>query len=161
MTPSHLSPSEAALTRTFRSACLPTCPRKQDALKRAERLIQEGIDKGATLLLDGRGVKVAGSEKGNFIGPTILSNVTADNPAYTEEIFGPVLTIVSVDTLDDAIAFINANPYGNGTAIFTASGAAARKFQRDVDVGQVIGTRIIHSMDRRDMSRSRKRLACR
>lgn len=80
---------------------------------------------------------MAGSEKGNFIGPTILSNVTADNPAYTEEIFGPVLAIVSVDTLDDAIAFINANPYGNGTAIFTASGAAARKFQRDVDVGQV------------------------
>ncbi|KAI9905328.1 hypothetical protein PsorP6_013547 [Peronosclerospora sorghi] len=107
------------------------------AKERAERLIQQGVDHGAEILLDGRKIKVPKYPNGNFVGPTVLNNVTADNPAYTEEIFAPVLVCTSVDTLDEAIALINRNPYGNGTSIFTSSGAAARKFQHEVDVGQV------------------------
>ncbi|RLN86409.1 hypothetical protein BBJ28_00001905 [Nothophytophthora sp. Chile5] len=107
------------------------------AKERAERLIQEGVDNGAELLLDGRNVKVAKYPNGNFVGPTLLNNVSVDNPAYVEEIFAPVLACTSVDTLEEAIELINRNPYGNGTSIFTSSGAAARKFQHEVDVGQV------------------------
>jgi malonate-semialdehyde dehydrogenase (acetylating)/methylmalonate-semialdehyde dehydrogenase len=89
------------------------------------------------LVLDGRGINVEGYEKGNFVGPTILTDVKPEMKCYTEEIFGPVLVTLNVDTLDDAIELINNNPYGNGTAIFTNSGAAARKFQNKIDVGQV------------------------
>jgi malonate-semialdehyde dehydrogenase (acetylating) / methylmalonate-semialdehyde dehydrogenase len=97
-----------------------------------EQLIQYGVDDGASLLLDGRGVKVPGFEKGNFVGPTILSGVDGCNRAYTEEIFGPVLVCLAVDTLEEAIAFTNNSKYGNGCAIFTQSGTAARKFQHEV-----------------------------
>ena len=107
------------------------------AKARVERLIQAGADEGAQVLLDGRGIKVEGFENGNFVGPTILDNVTTDMTCYKEEIFGPVLDIMYADSLDEAIAIINANPNGNGTAIFTQSGAAAHKFQQDIDVGQV------------------------
>lgn len=107
------------------------------AKQRVERLIQAGVDEGATLLLDGRGIKVEGYENGNFVGPTILDNVTVDMTCYTQEIFGPVLCVMYADSLDEAIEMINANPNGNGTAIFTQSGAAAHKFQQDIDVGQV------------------------
>ena len=108
-------------------------------IERVEKLIQAGIDQGAKCLLDGRGVKVAKYPNGNFVGPTVLNNVSTDNIiAYTEEIFGPVLVCTSLDTgtLEEAIALINRNPYGNGTSIFTSSGAAARKFQHEIDVGQ-------------------------
>lgn len=108
-----------------------------EAKIRVESLIEAGIQAGATCDLDGRNVKVAKYPDGNFVGPTVLSNVTVDNPAYTEEIFGPVLVTTNVETLEDAIALINANPYGNGTSIFTQSGASARKFQHEIDVGQV------------------------
>ena len=80
---------------------------------------------------------MAGYEKGNFVAPTIFSGVKANHKVYTNEIFGPVLVIVSVDTLEEAIEVVNANPFGNGTGIFTQSGAAARKFQNEIDVGQV------------------------
>ncbi|XP_072031400.1 probable methylmalonate-semialdehyde/malonate-semialdehyde dehydrogenase [acylating], mitochondrial [Amphiura filiformis] len=100
-------------------------------------LIQSGKDEGADLLLDGRDVQVPGYEKGNFVGPTIISNVEPHMKCYTEEIFGPVLIIVKVDTLDEAINLINNNPYGNGTAIFTTNGATARKYTEKIDVGQV------------------------
>lgn len=105
--------------------------------ERVEQLIAAGVQDGAKLLLDGRGVKVPGYEKGNFVGPSVLFGVDSKNRAYTEEIFGPVLVCLSVPTLEDAIAFTNANPYGNGCAIFTQSGPAARKFQHEIDVGQV------------------------
>jgi len=95
------------------------------------------VDQGATLLLDGRGIKVPGYECGNFVGPTILTNVTTDMECYKEEIFGPVLVILEVDTLDEAIALTNSNPYGNGTAVFTQSGASARKYIDEIDAGQV------------------------
>ncbi|TPX32445.1 hypothetical protein SmJEL517_g04458 [Synchytrium microbalum] len=107
------------------------------AQKRVEDLIQSAADEGATILLDGRGIKPKGYEKGNFVGPTIIANVTPSMKCYTEEIFGPVLVCLNADTLDDAIEIINKNPYGNGTAIFTNSGSAARKFQDEIDVGQV------------------------
>ncbi|QNM98001.1 CoA-acylating methylmalonate-semialdehyde dehydrogenase [Chitinimonas koreensis] len=104
---------------------------------RVEKLIGQGVEEGAKLELDGRNPQVAGYEQGNFVGPTIFSGVKPEMHIYREEIFGPVLCIVEVDTLAEAIEFVNANPYGNGTAIFTQSGAAARTFQHDVDVGQV------------------------
>ncbi|KUZ10912.1 methylmalonate-semialdehyde dehydrogenase [Burkholderia diffusa] len=100
-------------------------------------LIETGIKEGAKLELDGRGVKVPGFEEGNFIGPTIFSGVKPGMTVYTHEIFGPVLVVMEADTLDDAIALVNANPMGNGVGIFTQSGAAARKFQSEIDVGQV------------------------
>jgi len=109
----------------------------KDALRRAEGLIGDGIAAGANCVLDGRGVVVDGFPDGNFLGPTILTDVSNTNPAYTNEVFGPVLSCVFVDTLDEAISFTNQNPYGNGCAIFTSSGAAARKFQHEIDVGQV------------------------
>lgn len=79
------------------------------AKKRVEDLIQSAVDEGATLLLDGRGVKVPGYEKGNFVGPTIITNVKPHMRCYQEEIFGPVLICLDVDTLDDAISLVNSN----------------------------------------------------
>lgn len=107
------------------------------ALARVEGLIEKGIAEGAKLELDGRKPHVPGYEKGNFVGPTIFSGVKPGMTIYDQEIFGPVLCIAGANSLDEAIEFINANPNGNGTAIFTQSGAAARKFQEDIDVGQV------------------------
>lgn len=100
-------------------------------------LVASGIAEGADCLLDGRGASVPGFEQGNFVGPTVLSDVTADMECYKEEIFGPVLLAMKSDTLDDAVNIINNNPYGNGTAIFTTNGATARKFTNDVDIGQI------------------------
>lgn len=107
------------------------------AKERILSLVQSGVDEGATLLLDGRGISVPGYEQGNFVGPTILTDVKPNMLCYKEEIFGPVLICLNVDTLDEAIAIINANPYGNGTALFTTNGAAARKFTFEADCGQV------------------------
>ncbi|TBU71852.1 CoA-acylating methylmalonate-semialdehyde dehydrogenase [Phytopseudomonas daroniae] len=107
------------------------------ALDRVSGLIERGVNEGASLALDGRNPAVAGYDKGNFVGPTIFDKVTPGMSIYREEIFGPVLCVVHAATLDDAIALINANPNGNGTAIFTRSGAAARHFQEEIDVGQV------------------------
>ena len=107
------------------------------ALSRIEGLIERGIADGATLELDGRKPQVPGYEKGNFVGPTIFSGVKPGMAIYDQEIFGPVLSLVGAANLDEAIEFINANPNGNGTAVFTQSGAAARKFQEEIDVGQV------------------------
>src|SRR5271155_592457 len=109
----------------------------KNAKHRILGLVEDGIREGAKLELDGRAIKVPGYEQGNFIGPTIFSAVTPAMKIYTTEIFGPVMVIVGVDTLDDAIALVNDNPFGNGTGIFTQSGAAARKFQNEIDVGQV------------------------
>jgi malonate-semialdehyde dehydrogenase (acetylating)/methylmalonate-semialdehyde dehydrogenase len=100
-------------------------------------LIGTGADQGATLAVDGRGVTVPGHEHGFYVGPTVIDNVTRDMDVYREEIFGPVLSVVRADSVDEAIALINSNPYGNGTAIFTSSGEAARRFQRGVKVGMI------------------------
>lgn len=108
-----------------------------EAKQRCEDIITKSVDQGAVLELDGRGITMKGCEDGNFVGPTILSNVSVENVAYTNEIFGPVVSCIAVDTLEEAIAITNASPYGNGCGIFTASGASARKFQHEVKVGQV------------------------
>ena len=107
------------------------------ARQRVERLIGSGVEQGARLLLDGRNRQVAQYPLGNFVGPTVFAGVKPGMDIYDQEIFGPVMCIVEVDTLDEAIAFINANPNGNGSSIFTSSGWAARKFQHEIDVGQV------------------------
>jgi len=108
------------------------------AKERVEGLIARGEAEGARLELDGRLPALAGaSSEGNFIGPTIFSGVKPGMALYDQEIFGPVLCIAAAANLDEAIALTNANPNGNGTALFTQSGAAARKFQEEIDVGQV------------------------
>ncbi|WP_063896744.1 CoA-acylating methylmalonate-semialdehyde dehydrogenase, partial [Burkholderia vietnamiensis] len=109
----------------------------RSAKARILSLIDAGVEEGAKLELDGRDVTVRGYEQGNFVGPTLFSGVTTDMTIYREEIFGPVVVVMEVDTLDEAIALVNANPMGNGVGLFTQSGAAARKFQSEIDVGQV------------------------
>ena len=89
------------------------------------------------MVVDGRDLVVPGHEDGFWVGPTVIDHVKTEMTAYTEEIFGPVLVVVRVEDLDAGIALINSNPYGNGTAIFTSSGANARKFQRSVTVGMI------------------------
>lgn len=95
--------------------------------KKVERLIADG-EKNAKLLLDGRGVKVEGYPNGNWIGPTIIDNCGKGMDCYEEEIFGPVMNIVRMDNLQNAIDFINSNKWGNGSSIFTKNGHTARKF---------------------------------
>jgi malonate-semialdehyde dehydrogenase (acetylating) / methylmalonate-semialdehyde dehydrogenase len=107
------------------------------AKDRIEHLIGTGASQGASLAVDGRGYTVSGHEGGFFVGPTVIDEVTTDMDVYREEIFGPVLSVVRADDVDAAIALVNANPYGNGTAIFTNSGEAARRFQRGVKVGMI------------------------
>jgi malonate-semialdehyde dehydrogenase (acetylating)/methylmalonate-semialdehyde dehydrogenase len=99
--------------------------------------VDAGVAAGADLVVDGRGLVVAGHEQGFFLGPALFDRVTPDMSIYQDEIFGPVLVVLRVDTLDAAIDLINANPYGNGCAIFTRSGAAARRFEEAVEVGMV------------------------
>jgi malonate-semialdehyde dehydrogenase (acetylating) / methylmalonate-semialdehyde dehydrogenase len=107
------------------------------AQERVENAVGVAATQGATVVVDGRGLKVDGHEDGFFTGPSLLDHVTTEMQAYKEELFGPVLAIVRAESLDHAIELINANPYGNGTAIFTGSGEAARRFQRGVHVGMI------------------------
>jgi malonate-semialdehyde dehydrogenase (acetylating) / methylmalonate-semialdehyde dehydrogenase len=107
------------------------------AQERIVGLIGSGEEQGATLTVDGRDLKVPGYENGFFVGPTVIDQVSTSMDVYREEIFGPVLSVVRSDSVEEAIALINANPYGNGTAIFTNSGEAARTFQRGVQVGMI------------------------
>jgi len=109
----------------------------KDSLHRINNLIESGKKEGANILLDGRGIKVDKYPNGNFVGPTVISEVKPNMTCYKEEIFGPVLITLTADTLEDAMKIINENPYGNGTAIFTTNGATARKFTQEIDVGQI------------------------
>jgi len=109
----------------------------KESRERIEMLIQKGLDNGAELVLDGRNLRVSGHESGNFIGPTILGNIDPDSELYKTEIFGPVLSILNVDSLEDAISLINKSSYGNSACIFTRSGAAARKFRHDAMAGNI------------------------
>ena len=104
---------------------------------RIEGLLDRAEAGGAVLALDGRRATVDGFPNGNWVGPTVVAGVTPDMEIYKNEVFGPVLQVLHADTLDDAIALLNDNPYGNGCAVFTKSGAAARKFTMAVDVGQI------------------------
>jgi malonate-semialdehyde dehydrogenase (acetylating) / methylmalonate-semialdehyde dehydrogenase len=107
------------------------------AQERITGLIGAGQSQGARLAVDGRGIRVPGHEGGFFVGPTVVDEVTPGMDVYREEIFGPVLSVLRAGDVDEAIDLINANPYGNGTAIFTNSGEAARRFQRGVNVGMI------------------------
>ncbi|EEH20808.1 methylmalonate-semialdehyde dehydrogenase (acylating) [Paracoccidioides brasiliensis Pb03] len=108
-----------------------------ESKKRIEDLIASAEKEGATILLDGRGYKPAKYPNGNWVGPTIITNVKPHMRCYKEEIFGPVLVCLEVETIDDAISLINANEYGNGAAVFTCSGPTATKFQRELEAGQI------------------------
>jgi malonate-semialdehyde dehydrogenase (acetylating) / methylmalonate-semialdehyde dehydrogenase len=108
-----------------------------EARDRVTGYVDRGAQAGATLVVDGRGLTVDGHEDGFFVGPTLFDWVTTDMDIYTDEIFGPVLVVLRAETFDEAIGIVNANQYGNGTAIFTSSGQAARTFQRHVQVGMI------------------------
>jgi malonate-semialdehyde dehydrogenase (acetylating)/methylmalonate-semialdehyde dehydrogenase len=99
--------------------------------------IDAGVREGAQLVVDGRSVVVTDHEQGFFLGPTLFDHVSTDMTIYRDEIFGPVLVVLRTDTLDEAIALVNRCRYGNGTAIFTTSGAAARRFEEAIEVGMV------------------------
>jgi malonate-semialdehyde dehydrogenase (acetylating)/methylmalonate-semialdehyde dehydrogenase len=105
--------------------------------KRVEDYIQMGADEGAELVVDGRGFALQGYENGFFIGPTLFDHVKKDMKTYQEEIFGPVLQIVRADTFEEALTLPSEHPYGNGVAIFTRNGRAAREFASRVNVGMV------------------------
>ncbi len=107
------------------------------AKQRIERLIGEGVEQGATLLVDGRGHQVAGREDGFFVGGTLFDHVTPDMSIYKEEIFGPVLCLLRAPDVASAVALINRNEYGNGVAIYTRDGGVAREFVRQIQVGMV------------------------
>ncbi len=109
----------------------------QASKDRIVSLITSGEENGAKVVVDGRDLVVPGHEKGFFVGPTLVDQVRPDMEVYREEIFGPVLAVLRAGTVDEAIDLINANPYGNGTAIFTSHGGAARKFTRGVKVGMI------------------------
>jgi malonate-semialdehyde dehydrogenase (acetylating)/methylmalonate-semialdehyde dehydrogenase len=107
------------------------------AKQRIEKLIGEGVEAGAELLVDGRNFKVAGRENGFFVGGTLFDQVTPSMSIYKEEIFGPVLCMVRLPDVGSALELINANEYGNGVAIYTRDGGVAREFVRQVQVGMV------------------------
>jgi len=104
---------------------------------RVEQLIEKGLAEGANLLLDGRGASISGYEKGNFIKPTILENVAPDGELVSTEIFGPVMSLLPMDTLDQAIDFVNGNSYGNMACLFTSSGLNARTFRSRANAGNI------------------------
>ena len=107
------------------------------AKSRITGLIDDAEKRGADVVLDGRSLVVPGHENGHFLGPTIIDAVPLDAPVYTEEVFGPVLTIVHADTYDDAMRIVNSSPFGNGSAIFTNDGGVARRFTSDTEAGMV------------------------
>jgi malonate-semialdehyde dehydrogenase (acetylating)/methylmalonate-semialdehyde dehydrogenase len=104
---------------------------------RVSSYVDAGVSAGADLVVDGRQIEVDGSADGFWLGPTLFDRVQPEMSIYTDEIFGPVLSVVRASTYDDAVGLVNDNPYGNGTAIFTNDGGAARRFQNEVEVGMV------------------------
>jgi malonate-semialdehyde dehydrogenase (acetylating)/methylmalonate-semialdehyde dehydrogenase len=104
---------------------------------RVTSYVDAGEAAGATLVVDGRKVQPDGAVDGFWLGPTLFDNVDTSMSIYTDEIFGPVLSVLRVQTYQEALELINRNPYGNGTSIFTNDGGAARRFQNEVEVGMV------------------------
>ena len=104
---------------------------------RVRGYIDAGVNEGATLVVDGRGLRIPGSEGGFFLGPCLFDHVTPDMTIYRNEIFGPVLVVVRVPTFDDAVALVNGSQYGNGAALFTSSGGAAQRFEDEIEIGMV------------------------
>ena len=108
-----------------------------ESRNRIEGLIQQGIDEGANVLLDGRNSPVSGFENGNFLAPTILENVALDKDLINTEIFGPVMSLISMKNIDEALKFVNDGQYGNMACLFTGSGASARKFRNEANAGNI------------------------
>jgi len=108
-----------------------------ESKERIEGLIQQGIDEGAQVLLDGRKAKIDGYEKGNFLTPTILENVSLDKELIKTEIFGPVMSLISMKSIEEALKFVNNGSYGNMACLFTTNGANARKFRNEADAGNI------------------------
>jgi malonate-semialdehyde dehydrogenase (acetylating) / methylmalonate-semialdehyde dehydrogenase len=104
---------------------------------RVASYVDAGVSEGASLVVDGRGFAPAGHPAGFWLAPTLFDNVTPEMSIYRDEIFGPVLSVVRVPTFDAAVELVNANPYGNGTAVYTGDGLAAREYQRRVHVGMI------------------------
>ena len=109
----------------------------KDALKRIYSYIEQGLEQGAELVVDGRNLTVPGHENGFFVGGCLFDEVTADMSIYTDEIFGPVLCVLRVKDLDEAMMLINRHEYGNGTCVFTRDGETARYFADNIQVGMV------------------------
>ncbi len=109
----------------------------RDSKARIEGLIARGASEGANVLLDGRGAKIMNHELGNFIKPTVLDNVAPGGELSKTEIFGPVLSLIHADTVDEALGILSKSLYGNAASIFTNSGAAARAFRYEVEAGNV------------------------
>ena len=109
----------------------------QAHLDKVSAYLDGGVNEGATLVVDGRQHPIQGDAAGFWLGPTLFDHVTPEMRLYTDEIFGPVLSITRVATYDEALALVNSSPYGNGAAIFTNDGGAARRFQHEVEVGMV------------------------
>jgi malonate-semialdehyde dehydrogenase (acetylating)/methylmalonate-semialdehyde dehydrogenase len=105
--------------------------------ERIQGLIQKSVDEGANLLIDGREVSIDGYSKGNFLRPTILENLSLAGEVVKTEIFGPVMGLVHVQDIDEAIKFVNQGIYGNMACVFTSSGAAARKFRNQAEAGNI------------------------
>ena len=108
-----------------------------DHRDRVASYVDKGVEEGADLVADGRGLTIEGFEDGFFLGPTLFDRVSPEMTIYRDEIFGPVLSVVRTDSYEEAIQLINDNPWGNGTAVFTNDGGAARKFQNEIQVGMV------------------------
>jgi len=104
---------------------------------KVKRYVDAGVKEGASAVVDGRGLKIAGHEEGFFLGTTLFDHVKPEMSIYRDEIFGPVLVVLRVNTIEEAIALVNRNPYANGVAIFTESGGAARRFSNEVQIGMV------------------------
>jgi len=104
---------------------------------RVKGYVDIGEQEGADIVVDGRGLQVKGYEGGHFLGPTLFDNVTTDMKIYKDEIFGPVLLVIRAENYSEAIDIVNQNTYGNGTAVFTQSGQAARRFENEIQVGMV------------------------
>ncbi|QRR01194.1 CoA-acylating methylmalonate-semialdehyde dehydrogenase [Dyadobacter sandarakinus] len=109
----------------------------QASKNRVQELIEKGIHEGGRLLVDGRDPQVNGFENGNFIAPTIIEDIPLDGEVAATEIFGPVMSLVHINTIDEAIRFINAGKYGNMACVFTSSGASARKFRHEAEAGNI------------------------
>ena len=107
------------------------------ARERVASYVASGVADGAVAVHDGRGLVVAGHEEGFFVGPTLLDRVTPEMGVYREEVFGPLLVVVRAASFEEGLALVNANPYGNGAAVFTADGGAAREFSSRVQAGMV------------------------
>ena len=109
----------------------------RESKERISKLIDEGVREGGKLLLDGRGKSISGFDQGNFISPTIIENLPLDGKLLKTEIFGPVMSLIHMETIDDAIQFINKGAYGNMACLFTSSGANARKFRSLANAGNI------------------------